>query len=168
MNASHEQEGKKAGGRDPGRADRAGRPHRGDGGRGSQPPAGGAGGPGTPGGGRRLPAGAGPGAVPRLWFSVSVQHPQRGLCQHHRGPQMAEQLFGRGGERPGQRRPGGPGPGYPALAGCGDAELQRRPGQRHQHPRRLFRGQYPVYDRQPDLCFSGEIQRRVRLYALSV
>ena len=45
MNASHEQEGKKAGGRDPGRADRAGRPHRGDGGRGSQPPAGGAGGP---------------------------------------------------------------------------------------------------------------------------
>ena len=37
MNASHEQEGKKAGGRDPGRADRAGRPHRGDGGRGSQP-----------------------------------------------------------------------------------------------------------------------------------
>lgn len=45
MNASHEQEGKKAGGRDPGRADRAGRPHRGDGGRGSQPPAGGAEGP---------------------------------------------------------------------------------------------------------------------------
>ena len=42
MNASHEQEGKKAGGRDPGRADRAGRPHRGDGGRGSQPPVGGA------------------------------------------------------------------------------------------------------------------------------
>lgn len=65
-------------------------------------------------------------------------------------------------------RPGGPVPGYPALAGCGDAELQRRPGQRHQHPRRLFRGQYPVYDRQPDLCFAGGIQRRVRLYALSV
>ena len=45
MNASQAQEGQKAGGRDPGRADRAGRPHRGDGGRGSQPPAGGAGGP---------------------------------------------------------------------------------------------------------------------------